>query len=345
MNKNAFSVFGLTTEQTQLLFSLQRQLVLNDIPATTAKKDFLINHEKRANVKKQWLNRWENSINDYLLHLDKKGVKLIMTHGEIEQAIIKQDDICETNVWKYLVLLECCFFTPYTPLGGTQEEINESGKLYAGLKLDKLSRKQTLLSIAALLRVDSKYIDVFEKRKKSVVKRLTNYWLKIGISAGIGLAVAILALIPGTQPIAAALAPEGLSGAAAISAGLAALGGGAIAAGGFGIAGGIAVLVGGGALLGIGAGSATGVLIASMSSKAVLSEAVKLEVVLREIVLAIQKDTIQFQEILNKLVAEKEALKIELEKLKNDQKENEKKIKELKKSIEYLEILIKDLRK
>jgi predicted nucleic acid-binding Zn-ribbon protein len=62
-------------------------------------------------------------------------------------------------------------------------------------------------------------------------------------------------------------------------------------------------------------------------------------------VLAIQKDTIQFQEILNKLVAEKEALKIELEKLKNDQKENEKKIKELKMSIEYLEKLIKDLRK
>ena len=111
------------------------------------------------------------------------------------------------------------------------------------------------------------------------------------------------------------------------------------------MAGGIAVVVGGGALLGISAGGTVGFLIASIISNAVLGESVKLEVVLREIVLAIQNDTIQFQQILNKLSAEKEALKLELEKLKKAQKDNKKKIKELKKSIEYLERLIKDLRR
>lgn len=87
-----------------------------------------------------------------------------------------------------------------------------------------------------------------------------------------------------------------MSGAAAISAGLAALGGGAVAAGGFGMAGGIAVLVGGGSLLGATAGTAVGASIASLGSNAVLSEAAKLQVVLKEIVLAIQKDTSYFQQ-------------------------------------------------
>ena len=345
MNNNAISYFGLTTSQSQVLFSLERMLVVNDIPATAVKKKVIINYEKRAKVKKQWLSLWEKSINDYLTHLDNSNSRLLMTRGEIEQSILEENKKTETEVWKYLILLECCFFAPYTPLGGTQEEIEESGKLVAGLKLDKKSREETLLDIATLLGIDSKYVEVFEKSKNAAFRRLSNYWFKIATTTGVFLLIALLALIPGLQAIAVAAAPAGLHGGAAVLAGLAALGGGAVAAGGLGVAGGIAVVVGGGALLGISAGGTVGFLIASISSNAVLGESVKLEVVLREIVLAIQNDTIQFQQILNKLSAEKEALKLELEKLKKAQKDNKKKIKELKKSIEYLERLIKDLRR
>ena len=345
MNNNAISYFGLTTSQSQILFSLERMLVINDIPATAVKKKVIINYEKRAKVKKQWLALWEKSINDYLTHLDNSNSRLLMTHSEIVQSILEENKKTETEIWKYLILLECCFLAAYTPLGGTQEEIEESGKLFAGLKLDKESRKKTLLEIAALLDIDSKYVEVFEKSKKAAFKRLSNYWYKVAVSAGVGLLIAIILLIPGVREIAMGVAPEGLHGAAAVQAGLAALGGGAISAGGLGMAGGFAVVVGGGALLGIGAGGSVGLLIASNNSKAILGESVKLEVVLREIVLAIQNDTLQFQQILNKLSAEKEALKLELERLKKAQKENQKKIKELKKSIDYLERLIKDLRK
>ena len=319
MNNNAISYFGLTTSQSQILFSLERMLVINDIPATAVKKKVIINYEKRAKVKKQWLALWEKSINDYLTHLDNSNSRLLMTHSEIVQSILEENKKTETEIWKYLIL--------------------------AGLKLDKESRKKTLLEIAALLDIDSKYVEVFEKSKKAAFKRLSNYWFKVAVSAGVGLLIAIILLIPGVREIAVAVAPQGLHGAAAVQAGLAALGGGAIAAGGLGTAGGFAVVVGGGALLGIGAGGSVGLLIASNNSKAILGESVKLEVVLREIVLAIQNDTLQFQQILNKLSAEKEALKLELERLKKAQKENQKKIKELKKSIDYLERLIKDLRK
>lgn len=122
-------------------------------------------------------------------------------------------------------------------------------------------------------------------------------------------------------------AANGLSGAAAISAGLAALGGGAVAAGGFGMAGGIAVLVGGGSLLGATAGTAVGASIASLGSNAVLSEAAKLQVVLKEIVLAIQKDTSYFQQILLNINQQVSQLKSEVIKLKTANEKNKKKIK------------------
>ena len=76
-----------------------------------------------------------------------------------------------------------------------------------------------------------------------------------------------------------------------------------------------------------------------------MSEAAKMEVVLKEIVMAIQKDTVTFQNIITQLLTEKESLKIELEQLKNQQEENAKKIKELEKSIKYLEKLLDQLYK
>ena len=183
MNNNAISYFGLTTSQSQVLFSLERMLVVNDIPKV------IINYEKRAKVKKQWLSLWEKSINDYLTHLDNSNSRLLMTRGEIEQSILEENKKTETEVWKYLILLECCFFAPYTPLGGTQEEIEESGKLVAGLKLDKKSREETLLDIATLLGIDSKYVEVFEKSKNAAFRRLSNYWFKIATTTGVFLLI------------------------------------------------------------------------------------------------------------------------------------------------------------
>ena len=192
-----------------------------------------------------------------------------------------------------------------------------------------------------LIFFDKKYIKVFENSHKSAVKKLSGYWTKVAMGAGIGIIVLLIAIVTFQYEIIAFFAANGLSGAAAISAGLAALGGGAVAAGGFGMAGGIAVLVGGGSLLGATAGTAVGASIASLGSNAVLSEAAKLQVVLKEIVLAIQKDTSYFQQILLNINQQVSQLKSEVIKLKTANEKNKKKIKNLEESIKILEKLVK----
>ena len=252
---------------------------------------------------------------------------------------IKQlDQISQNKVWKYMVFLECVLYSPYYPLSDNKDAY----KPFKGLSIDKKGRKETLKKIADNLQIDKKYIKIFEDAHSSAVKKLSGYWTKVAMGAGIGIIVILIAIVTFQYEIIAYFAAEGLSGAAAISAGLAALGGGAVAAGGFGMAGGIAVLVGGGSLLGASAGTAVGVSIASLGSNAVLSEAAKLQVVLKEIVLAIQKDTMYFQQILLNIYNEISQLKAELNKIKTDSTNNKKKIKNLEKSIEILEKLVKN---
>jgi hypothetical protein len=337
-----FSAFGLTLKQTQVLFGLEYQLISDDIAFTTNKKDLIINMTKRASEKKRWSSNWELSINKYLQGL---GDKSLPDSEEKVASLIKECDGDEevNSAWKYLILLECCCYNAYTPLGGTKEEIEKSAKDFARLKIEKGSRQATLKRICGLLNIDEKYIDIFQSSLKNANKRLNGYWKKVVVGSAIGVVIIAIAVATGRYRILALLAPEGLSGAAAISAGLAALGGGAVAAGGYGMAGGIAVLVGGGSLLGIGAGGSMGILLASKNSNVLLSDAAKLEVVLKEIVIGVQKDTTSFQKILNKLAEQKEELRKKVEELQTQSDQNKKEIKELKKSLSYLEKVIKDM--
>ena len=338
MKNDLLSNFGLTVEQTQILFSLQHQLVREDVNFTKVQNGLLINMQKRASVKKEWLDAWKLAIEKYLTALAKDGKSWrILPSSELAEAI--------KTVWKYLILLECCIFNAYYPLGGTKEELKESVKRYSDLKFEDTNKKSSLIEICDMLSIDSKYIDIFIKRYKSALSNLTGRWKKILIGGIVGVILVLIAIISFQYELLGLFALEGLSGAALISSGLAALGGGAVAAGGFGVAGGIAVLVGGGGLLGLSVGGGVGLSIASSSSDIVMSEAAKMEVVLKEIVMAIQKDTVTFQNIITQLLTEKESLKIELEQLKNQQEENAKKIKELEKSIKYLEKLLDQLYK
>lgn len=346
MKNDLLSNFGLTVEQTQILFSLQHQLVREDVNFTKVQNGLLINMQKRASVKKEWLDAWKLAIEKYLTALAKDGKSWrILPSSELAEAIKKEDEKSNNTVWKYLILLECCIFNAYYPLGGTKEELKESVKRYSDLKFEDTNKKSSLIEICDMLSIDSKYIDIFIKRYKSALSNLTGRWKKILIGGIVGVILVLIAIISFQYELLGLFALEGLSGAALISSGLAALGGGAVAAGGFGVAGGIAVLVGGGGLLGLSVGGGVGLSIASSSSDIVMSEAAKMEVVLKEIVMAIQKDTVTFQNIITQLLTEKESLKIELEQLKNQQEENAKKIKELEKSIKYLEKLLDQLYK
>ena len=334
--KDKFSVFGLTAEQSEVLFALQRKLTSNDVLVEGLKKPFIGSNKKGK--KQLWLDTWDRSIADYLKQYGGKSSQTKLSFYDLAAKIKQLDQNAQNKVWKYMVFLECVLYSPYYPLSDNKDAY----KPFKGLSIDKKGRRETLEKIADNLQIDKKYIKIFEDAHSSAVKKLSGYWAKVAMGAGIGIIVILIAIVTFQYEIIAFFATEGLSGAAAISAGLAALGGGAVAAGGFGMAGGIAVLVGGGSLLGASAGTAVGVSIASLGSNAVLSEAAKLQVVLKEIVLAIQKDTMYFQQILLNINKEISQLKEEIIKLKTDSANNKKKIKNLEKSIKILEKLVKN---
>lgn len=334
--EDKFSVFGLTAEQSEVLFALQRKLTSNDVNVEGQKKPFIGSNKKRS--KQLWLDTWDRSIEDYLKTFGGRSSQTKLSDYDLAKKIEQLDLITQNKVWKYMVFLESVLYSPYYPLSDNKDAY----KPFKGLSIDKNVRKETLEKIADNLQVDKKYIKIFKDAHSSAVKKLSGYWTKVAMGAGIGIILILIAIVTFQYEIIAFFAAEGLHGAAAISAGLAALGGGAVSAGGLGMAGGIAALVGGGSLLGASAGSAVGVSIASLGSNAVLSEAAKLQVVLKEIVLAIQKDTKYFQQILLSINMEISNLKGEIIMLKNASTDNKKKIKNLEKSIDILEKLVKN---
>lgn len=333
--KETFSNFGLTVEQTEVLFSLQRMLIVADLHNERKKKPIV--GDNKAEAKQHWLNKWDTSIITFIAKLGGSFKISDCGCSSIRNKVAKIDNNAQNTVWKYMIFLECVLYSAYYPLDTNKEAY----KPFKGLKMNKAAKDEELKKIADILNIDYKYIKIFKDAYSSATKKLSGYWTKVAMGAGVGIIVILIAIVTFQYEIIAFFAAEGLSGAAAISAGLAALGGGAVAAGGFGMAGGIAVLIGGGTLLGASAGTAAGLSIASLGANAVLSEAAKLQVVLKEIVLAIQKDTKYFQELLIKIEQQIHNLREENIKLNRDVENNKKKIKNLEESIKILEKLVK----
>lgn len=365
---DSFSMFGLTLEQTQVLFSLQKLIILQDIETNTpshfdkrkqrneninnginrflkkvigdndvqimASEDTVMSELNEVIIaKRKWLAKWEDGISEYLKGLNGGiRVELLSSIDEIEQLFNKLDQSSDNTIWKYLILFECCIFAPYYPKDKQDPEYNTLKKCELYDNVDLLKK------ICVKLNVDSKYVSQFKQDYDKSIKRLSGYWTKVLVSSSVGVAAALASIVL-FQPYTLFAAP-GLTGAAAVTSGLATLGGGAIAAGGFGMAGGMAVVLGGGALLGVGAGSSAGAMIAKMSADSVLTESAKMEVILKDIVLAIQKDTKYFQKILIKISEQEQHLKEQVFELQIEGEKNKKKIKELDKKLEYLEKLM-----
>lgn len=317
---HVMSELGLTKEQTRLLFSFQHQLIQNDIENCIS--------EKKKNERIAWCTEWVRAVNSYLRALKGSEPTLIMKKmPELVDATTEVMNNLSLNnrTPLYLILLELVLFHPYYPLKTEQKKIK--------IKYKRDSAK--LRTIAELLSIEEEYVDKYIKSYKTAVHGITGFWPKVIGGALVGAILVAVTAGLAAPLIAGLFAPAGLAGAAATSAGLAALGGGAIAAGGAGMAGGIATIVGGGALLGLGSGLGVGKLLSS-SPKFTLSEAAKLEVVMREITLTAQKDIRVAQEIIKEQRETLRSLDDELFKLQGDKDKNKKEIRTLEKSIQYL---------
>ncbi len=329
-----FSYFGLTYKQTSILLSLQRLLVIND------KNNYTDNQEKQR-LKSVWLDEWTENLE---IDLKNNGERLITTYDALIKEVKEELKNSEMKIWYNLVILEAVTFVPYFPLGNDIKKY-KSIKYNVSKQVSFLERfvKDTECS---LLDIVKRYRNLYLKalKKGSGDKKIITGCIMI---AGAGVVAATCGLFAG--PIAVALAGSNfptLSGAALVSASLAYLGGGAIAAGGAGMAGGVAVIVGGGAIVGGvlgGSGSLVFYGLAKNNPKFVLTEAAKLEVILREILINQQKDIRTVQEILKKYKEHISELEKELSKLKLEEKQDKEAIKNLKESIKYLKNIYKDI--
>lgn len=258
--------FKLTGEEQRFLFSMQYFLCYADCEKT-------MDHDLKKE-KSDWLEAWRQ-----------------LVEGRLDNPLVTNSDVLFRGLNEVrkerislpkmgVILFEVSLFNPYFSLGSNgskqklfhdrttyQEQINKiCGQLGFPIRLIKEAEN---VNEEALKEIPKK--GFFEELWRIVTEnpyKILAGAIFLAITGGIA-----APLIGGTIGTA-----MGLSGAAAINAGLAFLGGGAIAAGGFGMAGGTAVLIGGGAILGAGAAGSMASLFSS-SRYLVLRELAKMEAI------------------------------------------------------------------
>jgi hypothetical protein len=244
-------------------------------------------------------------------------------------------------------MLEASLFKAYYPLGTSSDD----DKLYK--KLSYSNQAEILKYIAAETNIiEPEYINRFQNTYTKTLNKLTNKWPKLAVGAlSVVATTAIVAATAGADagPIAVAIFGDkfaGLSGAALTSACLAMAGDSAIAVCGGGMAGGVIAIVGGGAILGA-AGSSAIVSTVNILTKTLpsftLTQAAKLEVVLKEITLNAQQDIANAQTVMDGLRQQINTLQIELDTLKLEQKKDKQTLSNMEKSLTYLKNAYKDM--
>lgn len=356
--------FGLTVDQTEILYNLEYYKTLNDIRATK----LLINNEGVKRLKQDWLDEWKEYISKgFSSFLQIEDAEL---HWYAEQELIlKIEENEPQNLWFRLVLLEAMLFEPYYTLAFEKDKKgnNIPSKKYKDLKniitgYRKGNGDDYIDSFFSESYYSKGYIKRLRKCYDKILRELNEVLKTVITSLSITTIITIV-----TIATAGAFAPAiavvlvgsnfaGLSGAALTSACLAYLGGGAIAIGGAGMAGGAIAIVGGGAVLGFGVGAGIGGAVgavALLGKQNTILQSAKLLVSVREIFLNDEHDTVYSNSVYEKYVQnvmdiEKGIVELRLQAdVANgkEKKELQGKIKKAEESVEAMKIARKNLNK
>lgn len=339
VDNTLIEMFGLTLEQSSLMFSMQKMIVENDLSLS----------KRNQETKKLWLREWEKGISEYLKCVSKETNNDefgLIDRKELAERFSAELKKSDNRTWYYILILECLEFTPYTTLG------TDNDKAYSKLKFDVDKNydfaknyfvSQGYVSAEKIDRIDKTYCKSLSHISGNKLKLITKTVIVIAISA---IAAAIAAVFAG--PIAVGIFGagfEGLKGIALMNACLALAGGGAIAIGGHGMAMGVAIIAGGGALLGLAAGGTTvGALsLFASSPEFTLTQAAKLETILKEVILNAQQDVVSAQKILARYKEQISELSKKLSDLEMENEKNKKEIKAIRESLKYLKTSYKDM--
>lgn len=112
---DAMDIFGLTVNQSRLLFSIEKYLVSKDIDKSKNDKD----------KKSEWLVKWEKSILEYL-HLEDEKVDSLYGLYDIHKQIAEEKSKTDNLTWYYLVIFEAVLFHAYSPIDKNVKEYKVS---------------------------------------------------------------------------------------------------------------------------------------------------------------------------------------------------------------------------
>lgn len=325
--ENLERCFTMNKIETRILYSLELQMIEEDIQRTKDNKEQLLKNK----WKEKWIEVTEQSLQQNKV-FEKDPVK---TYAAINTYASNQENL----LWLYNIAVELSMFKPYFKL----EEKDKKLKLsYTKYVEEVFCKSQQYISYKEIQKIQKSYKDYYNYLENNTLKA-------IGVAGG---AIAVAAATGGlafvfAPQIAVAIfggAFPTLHGAALVSASLAAAGGGSLAAGGFGMAGGAVLIAGGGAVLGLGtSGTALSLM---MAPKFVQNDYAKLLakcdcVLLKR--LSMEDEVMALQQKLESDLAKyKLRLKV-LEGLENPNEECKQNIKALKKSIIYTERANKQL--
>ena len=319
--------FTMNKIETRILYSLELQMIEEDIQRTKDNKEQLLKNE----WKKKWIEVTEQSLQQNKV-FEKDPLK---TYAAINTYAASQDNL----LWLYNIAMELSMFKPYFKI----EEKGKKLKLsYTKYVEEVFCNAQNYISYKEIQKIQKSYKDYYNCLENNTLKT-------VGVAGG------ALAVAAATGGLAFVFAPQiavaifggafpTLHGAALVSASLAAAGGGSLAAGGFGIAGGAVLIAGGGAVLGLGtSGTALSLM---MAPKFVQNDYAKLLakcdcVLLKQLDMKDEVVALQHK-IQSDLDEYKLRLKV-LEGLENPNDECKQNIKDLKKSIVYTERTNKQL--
>lgn len=319
--------FTMNKIETRILYSLELQMIEEDIQRTKDNKEQLLKNE----WKKKWIEVTEQSLQQNKV-FEKDPLK---TYAAINTYAASQDNL----LWLYNIAMELSMFKPYFKI----EEKGKKLKLsYTKYIEEVFCNAQNYISYKEIQKIQKSYKDYYNCLENNTLKT-------VGVAGG------ALAVAAATGGLAFMFAPQiavaifggafpTLHGAALVSASLAAAGGGSLAAGGFGMAGGAVLIAGGGAVLGLGtSGTALSLM---MAPKFVQNDYAKLLakcdcVLLKQLDMKDEVVALQHK-IQSDLDEYKLRLKV-LEGLENSNDECKQNIKALKKSIVYTERTNKQL--
>lgn len=359
-----YDKFGISEEQTEILYNLEYYKILNDIETTKV----LVGGDKINQLKREWLEEWKTYITmGYADFINKVDAKINWYSSE---ELDKKIELNNPNKpWFRLVLLEAMLFEPYYALSTeTDKKGNEvPSKKYSVLNnpitgYNKNSGDKYLNEVYAEKYQLPGYVKrlrkCYDKMCRELNEVLKTAITSIAITAGITIVTVITAgsLAPAIAVTLVGSNFAGLSGAALTSACLAYVGGGAIAAGGLGMSGGIATIVGGGAILGLGVGAGVGSAVGAVSlmgKKNTILQSAKLMVSVREIFLNDERDieysnTVYEKYVQNIADIEKGLIELQLKANVADNKQKKKlkaEIKSAEDTVKAMKIAMKSMNK